>query len=556
MLNFLKNFIKIQPNLSLQGFLLYSPISVLGFPVSVLIANENASLIITFFYGVLLTLITFLIYLLQILFINKFVSNYSILFILFISVPVVAGLFRGYLFFVMVETLDLVQPSNLTNRLISSTLTTLFWLTLANYVMAVSRKFLFQYQSALNQYLRQLKNSNKSTSLSVQNASMLNSVQLNLSASVEAYIGKSDPASFRKLSAVLVQQINDQIRPLSRRIWIKELSQFPTIRFWQLLKDSIKSLSFSWRKFILLITGLSVLGNLAIRSTDETFWRTFSFLITISLIRVIYDRIRFLPQIQKTLFNLILLLMFGLLPVLVSEYFVDSIGYSGNWSATLIISPVAPVLMLILTLLRLANQDRNMILEILRNSSIVLPEDNPADLEIESASVASYLHNSLQSELLALSKQLEEAAKNPDSSRSAELLQRVSSTVNRSITDDFVRFNESPKDRLQAVIDSWLGILEIQVNFSIDLLSNNEKASIIVQTIEEVATNVSRYDNATVLSVSAEFKQNSVVLNLQSNGIGKLKRSKGFGTAWFNQVALSQWKIIKNETGSLLIIEL
>lgn len=556
MLNFLKNFIKIQPNLSLQGFLLYSPISVLGFPVSVLIANENASLIITFFYGVLLTLITFLIYLLQILFINKFVSNYSILFILFISVPVVAGLFRGYLFFVMVETLDLVQPSNLTNRLISSTLTTLFWLTLANYVMAVSRKFLFQYQSALNQYLRQLKNSNKSTSLSVQNASMLNSVQLNLSASVEAYIGKSDPASFRKLSAVLVQQINDQIRPLSRRIWIKELSQFPTIRFWQLLKDSIKSLSFSWRKFILLITGLSVLGNLAIRSTDETFWRTFSFLITISLIRVIYDRIRFLPQIQKTLFNLILLLMFGLLPVLVSEYFVDSLGYSGNWSATLIISPVAPVLMLILTLLRLANQDRNMILEILRNSSIVLPEDNPADLEIESASVASYLHNSLQSELLALSKQLEEAAKNPDSSRSAELLQRVSSTVNRSITDDFVRFNESPKDRLQAVIDSWLGILEIQVNFSIDLLSNNEKASIIVQTIEEVATNVSRYDNATVLSVSAEFKQNSVVLNLQSNGIGKLKRSKGFGTAWFNQVALSQWKIIKNETGSLLIIEL
>lgn len=556
MLNFLKNFIKIQPNLSLQGFLLYSPISVLGFPVSVLIANENASLIITFFYGVLLTLITFLIYLLQILFINKFVSNYSILFILFFSVPVVAGLFRGYLFFVMVETLDLVQPSNLTNRLISSTLTTLFWLTLANYVMAVSRKFLFQYQSALNQYLRQLKNSNKSTSLSVQNASMLNSVQLNLSASVEAYIGKSDPASFRKLSAVLVQQINDQIRPLSRRIWIKELSQFPTIRFWQLLKDSIKSLSFSWRKFILLITGLSVLGNLAIRSTDETFWRTFSFLITISLIRVIYDRIRFLPQIQKTLFNLILLLMFGLLPVLVSEYFVDSIGYSGNWSATLIISPVAPVLMLILTLLRLANQDRNMILEILRNSSIVLPEDNPADLEIESASVASYLHNSLQSELLALSKQLEEAAKNPDSSRSAELLQRVSSTVNRSITDDFVRFNESPKDRLQAVIDSWLGILEIQVNFSIDLLSNNEKASIIVQTIEEVATNVSRYDNATVLSVSAEFKQNSLVLNLQSNGIGKLKRSKGFGTAWFNQVALSQWKIIKNETGSLLIIEL
>jgi signal transduction histidine kinase len=555
-LNFLKKFIKIEPNLSLQGFLLYSPISTLGFPVSVLIANENASLLFTLFYGVLLTISTFLIYFLQILFINKFISNYLILAILFFFVPVVTGLFRGFIFFVIVETLNLEQPSNLTNRLISSTVTTLFWLTLANYVMAVSRRFLIQYQSALNQYLRQLKNSSKSTSLSVQNVSMLNSVQINLFASVEAYIGKNDPASFRKLSAVLVQQINDQIRPLSRRIWIKELSQFPTIKFWQLLKDSVNSLSFSWRKFILLITGLSVLGNLAIRSTDETFWRTFSFLIAISLIRVIYDRTRFFPQIQKTLLNLILLLVFGLFPVLVSEFFVDSIGYSGNWSATLIISPVAPVLMLILTLLRLANRDRNLILEILSNSSIVLPEDNPADIEIESASVASYLHNSLQSELLALSKQLEEAAKNPDSSRSAELLQRVSSTVNRSITDDFVRFNESPKDRLQAVLDSWLGILEIQLNFSLDLLINNEKASIIVQTIEEVATNVSRYGNATALSVSAEFKLNSVVLSLQSNGVGKLKRSKGFGTAWFNQVALSQWQIIKNETGSLLIIEL
>jgi signal transduction histidine kinase len=254
--------------------------------------------------------------------------------------------------------------------------------------------------------------------------------------------------------------------------------------------------------------------------------------------------------------NLIYLITYGLLPVLISEAMVEAAGYEGDWVATLLISPIAPVLMIVLSLLRLTARDRSTILKILENSVDDLSANQPAQEQMESASVASYLHNSLQSELLALSKKLAEAAENPDKNKAAALLEQVAAITNRSIAEDFVKFAESPFERLADVIQSWRGILEIELDFDVKSLSQNEKAAIIVQTIEEVATNVARYDNATNLQVSAVNSDLGIALSFQSNGGGKLVKAQGLGSNWFDKVAVSQWSITKNQKGSLLIIEI
>ena len=546
-----KNF-----RLTTQGFWLYSPISIFAFPVSVLVTSKTANIFVVLGGGLILTLLTFLVYIIQIYILQKFKIINSFKPFYFFLVPLVTGAARGLLFYYLVDILGLTQPSNLNNRVISSSFTTVFWLTLSNYVISVSRNFRYQYQAAVHHFLMGDSRQEKPGNLSDENKEVLENLQKLLSNSVKNYLNKNDPASFRSLSSVLTEQINDQIRPLSKRIFIRNLSEYPLVKHKLLLRDSLQKLDFSWRWFFLIITSLAVTSNIAIRSLPETIWRCIAFLIPLYSIIYIYEKFKQKNNNNKIAINITFLITSGIVPVVASEYFVQILEFDGNWIATLTISPVAPVVMYVLALLNLAQLDRKMIIETLHNSKQVSELTLKGEIEIEGAHIASYLHNTLQSELLALSKQLEVAAEEQDPYRSAELLKKVTYRVNRSLADDYKLFSESPLERLKTVIESWKGILDITIDLPEDLMAENRKNSTLVQTIEEVATNISRYDVATKLHVSVKVKNSGMIITFQSNGSGKLVKSRGSGTTWLNRIALSEWSIEKNKTGTYLSIEI
>jgi hypothetical protein len=539
--------------LTWRGFLLYSPISVLSFPVTVLVGSNDSNFLALIGCGVILTILTFAFYLLLIKIVKTFglIKKYPLS--LFLLIPSVTGIFRGYLFYTLIEILGFNQPSSLNYRLSSSLLNTLFWLALANYLINLSQNFLFQYQSALKEYLSNNHKVQAPTKISPENLQILDNLQLNLGKAVNSYLGKVDSKSFQQLSSNLSTQINDQIRPLSKRIWIRNLTEFPVINYRQLFRDGLRDLQFSWLIFTALMSLLSIFGNLAIRGLYESTLRTCSYLLLIYMIRIIYIRISKLKMNQLNL-NLIALASFGLIPVLISEYLMHILGFTGDWVATILISPIAPVLMLTLCLINLTRQDRALILKILKSK----PNDfTPLqDRLVENASIASFLHNSLQSELLALSLQLQEAAKKDDPEKSAHLLEQVSARINRSLSDDFLSFNQTPSERLKSIISAWQGILEITVSIEEELLEVNNKAPLIVQSIAEVATNVSRYDQATKLTVIAQLQDHSTQLTFQTNGTGKLIKASGIGSAWFDFVAKSPVGIEKNSQGTLITLKI
>jgi signal transduction histidine kinase len=542
--------------LSPQGFWLYSPISIFGYPVSVLVADENANPLITFAGGIFLTAITYVMYLIQMKIAIRRGADTQGFVKVFFLVIITTGVFRGFAFYILVQFLGQVQPSDLLNRVLSSTFTTLFWLTFSNYVVSVSKSFRYQYQSALHQYLLGTHSNSQTGHLSEASKEILDNLQARLSSSVEKYLQAEDAASFRSLSGVLTQQINDQIRPLSKRIFIRNLSEFPLVKHKQLLKDALKSLDLSWKLFYFIITPLAVFSNISLRTFTESFWRTLFFIIPLAIMSLIFVLFKPKKLNLNISFNLVYLISLGVLPVALSEYAVHLIGYSGDWLATFAISPVAPAVVYVLCLLKLAQQDRQMIIDALEKSSLNTNSILDSEKAIERASIATYLHNTLQSELLALSRQLEVAASENNPQRSATLLENVSSRVNRSIAADYEIFTQAPLDRLERVIHSWRGILEISVDFPESLRVGNRRNSIIVQAIEEIASNISRYDVASKVSVTVVPKNQGVLVTFQSNGKGKLVKSRGTGTAWLNQVALSEWSITKNEIGTLLTIEI
>jgi signal transduction histidine kinase len=298
---------------------------------------------------------------------------------------------------------------------------------------------------------------------------------------------------------------------------------------------------------------LALINNLFIRGITETLFRTFTFLIFTGASLVLANTFRR----RKTLLgSAAYLFMVSAPPIIASEMSSRALGYDGDWIAVALITPIPAVVVYVLSLIQLMSKDREYVLDLL--STLKLSDSSFSSLneKSEETALASYLHNSLQSELLALSVQLQNAAEKSDRGESEKLLQQVSSIVNRSIADDFSKFAESPLERLASLESSWRGLLSIEFLVNDEDLQNAATNLTIVQIVQEVATNVFRYDNATNLVIAATKNEQGLNLVLQSDGDGELVKGEGFGSRWFDQITSKAWTIEKNEIGTKIIFEL
>jgi signal transduction histidine kinase len=544
------NFQTFKENISLSksGFIVYSPISILAFPVTVLVINPRASLLMLTACGFALTTAMFICYLPFIWIqnrINPGAVTQKLTNFLFATISI--GALRGYLFYLIVIALDLKAPGDLLNRILASAATTVFWLSIANILINFSRTFRKRYQESLNRFIKRNLTAVPALMPSDQSTDELASLQEALSNSLAARLEDGDAENLREIAELLKSKINLQLRPLSRRIWLRSLNEYPVIRFRQMLRDCIQFLDFSKPVFLSMMLFLALLSNVFIRAFSESVVRTLIFFVILLFVMSLSKTRVF----SNTFFYLAII---GFAPVIGSEYASGIIGYNGSWTATLLISLVAPALIIVLSLFNLTLRDHELIIELLENYEIQKHTDSSKSFDAGERHLASYLHNSLQSELLAVAGQLEDAAVSNDRMKSSEILQRVSSLINRSFIDDFQKFSESPLERLQTIRNSWSGILEITIDITEALLNSPERNAILVQTIEEFAANSFRHGKATQISASAKANSIGLQLTLRSNGTSKISTKRGLGSEWLDQIALTPWKMQSTRTGTILEI--
>ncbi len=264
-----------------------------------------------------------------------------------------------------------------------------------------------------------------------------------------------------------------------------------------------------------------------------------------------------LRQHKKVIaFNYSFLVIIAVIPVFASEIFVDVLGYKSNYLAALLITPVPTAIVVVLALFDLTQKDRVFLLTLLETNSKVLYSQVTAGVDLDQRQIASYLHNSFQSELLALSAQLAAAALSGDKVSTSSALQRASAVSARSLSEDLVRMKEQPLDRLVSVIASWENILNIEVEITDDYLREKCNTVLFTQTVEEIASNAFRHDKATNLIITAHPGELGTRLVFQSNGTQPISKSEGMGHSWLNQVSLMPYSIEKNEIGTLIILEI
>lgn len=538
---------------SKTAFLFYSPVSILGFSVSIKVADSSITFWLSLALGCLLTLATFVSYQLlsQIEKILVFKNRHTRYLAIGFSATV-TGAIRGLIFYEIIEQTDFIQPSSLAVRVLNSTFTAVFWLVFANIVIDGSRSFRAEYQYRLKHMIA-MQRIQGDKALSDENASRLAKLEDNLRSSLSSFLGNTDSASVVMLSNVIREQINEELRPLSQRLWLRSIYEYPVVDIQQRMKDALKRIELNYKTFIFIMFFLALINNLFIRGITETLFRTFTFLIFMGVSLILAHTFR---RRKTLLSSTAYLFMVSAPPIIASEMSSRAFGYDGDWIAVLLITPIPAVVVYVLSLIQLMSKDRGYILDLLSNLKLSDSAFSSLNEKSEETALASYLHNSLQSELLALSVQLQNAAEKSNRGEAEKLLQQVSSIVNRSIADDFSKFAESPLERLASLESSWRGLLSIEFLVGDEYLQNVSINLNIVQIVQEVATNVFRYDNATKLVVTATKNDQGLTLVLQSNGDGELIKGEGFGSSWFDQIVPKVWTIEKNEIGTKIIFEL
>ncbi len=536
--------------ISSLGFLLYSPISILAFPVTVLVANPRASYLVLLFFGLVLTFISYLFYLLFIAFYPR-VSHFSekIQAIYSISSSLITGGIRGALFHALVAFLQLEQSGSLLNRVLASSFTTLIWLTASNLMINFIRDFRVKYENALKKLLERSFKYSKSSSLSSASKWELKNVQDGLVSTLSTLLGSTHSEDLQKIATSLTTQINLELRPLSKRIWVRSLGEYPIIRFRQMVYDSVKFLDFSHLWFVLIMSALALLNNVFIRGIQESLLRTISYLVVLQLVLLARSRTKFR---NTTLF----LFSIGLIPIVLGEFFANSVGYSGSWVASFLITPVAPAVIVALSLARLVQSDQDLVIDLLQTIQVQHKSATWGGEIVAERQLASFIHNSLQSEFVALAGQLSDAAKSGDSEKVDSIKSKVSELFDRSFLEDFNNFTRSPLSRLRHVQDSWRGILEIDISIPEIYLMDTDRNGLIVQTVEEFAANSFRHGKAKKIKVIGSEGVKGLKLSLWSNSFSSLSANRGFGSEWLDQISISDWSLESDTTGTLLTIEI
>lgn len=548
--------------ISWQSYLLYSVVSILAVPLALVEQLSPMNFLIFCAIGVVVTAIIGLFVLPFISLIDPWLKTLSSRTRESISISIigVSGAFRGVLIFLAIEWFDFVQPIGIWTRIGTSTATALLWFTPIAIIVTSTQTFRTDYENLLRNAILAI-----SGKIDVRDSNSLPpKLEIDL-LEIEEILGKtfkddnpshsSDSLTFA--AGWIKTLIEEKIRPLSHRLWIESVSSPPKIQISTSVAESIRHLNVPPLPIALFLSLTTFINVTASIGWVRGLFGTCVILIEIYLLLDFYQRRISRITAGKLLINAFLLFIPGLLLSLtfyLSNRFIFDYSFGPlNLIYVLMFLMVAvPV-----STFQLASRDRGKLLTAIEENLSASGWLDEYKQKYMTRNAAAYLHNLLQSELLAISRHMENSANREKSIESTQELEDLLLRLNRPIKDDFQKFLYDPIARLNKLQVAWKGIAEIEISIPSNSLQNQGRNLLLVQFVEEAIANAVRHANADRISIHAELLPNQQVrLSIINNGIAERQDSIGMGTAWLNHYAPNSWRRNQTESGIELTITL
>lgn len=522
-------------SISLSAGLNFSVVSIIAIPLAdVSRSDDLLDFSFELMLGLIATLVFWLVVLPGIYLTRKLTRTGWTRQSLLLTLVFAGALTRGFCIFSLADTFMFESSAGLLQRLANSVSTTILWLLIFALFSDATRNFRRRYQDVFGQ-------------LAVTRASRVQGSEVaKIFQSLEQGMREISDVKFDdskakeemdRVALALEHDILAQIKSHSKKLWTFSNQEVPSLRAFPLFRLAIAKLDYSLGFLLSLFGILSLLNFSSIVGFEEALWRvTFALSLLGSLDTLYRKLIR--PRLRKTLFsNVVFLLVASLsleIPLGMAGYLLERSSAPGALILVALLS--APLLMLLLSTLNLADLARQDLLDeiLLVDEKFLLP--SPANSNATS-DLASYLHNSLQSELQSIILALRGSSSGAsDVKLGQSSLERLRLLSNRSLDEEFARFRNLPLEHLEQVIRGWHGILEITVNWRYKPDGENDpRVATIVQIIQEVASNSAVHGRATEMWVEVSEDHGDLLVRITNNAKNLASDTQGLGASWLDR---------------------
>jgi hypothetical protein len=456
---------------------------------------------------------------------------------LLLLLPLIAGgVVRGLTIVLGADYFDFVSSAGTGQRVANSISTTVLWVGVFALFTHATSVFKARYEATL----RRLTLARASRVSHSEVSKILSSLELGIrkadSGSIDESLAREQMTT---LAASLERDIISEIKAHSRDLWSFSNAERPQLKMFPLLRLAIGRLDYSvW--FVAGVFGIVGVVNLSSTvGVGEALWRVGLSLALIVAMDTVFRQWIQSPTRESVWPNIAYLVAFGALvqiPMGVAGYLLENTPWALLFIVLLVVTIAAlPVMH---STLNLADSARD---DLLRAVMGVEARRDPDQSEPthSSSELASYLHNSLQSEIQSIIVALKSAAL--DSTQvgvGKASLERLRILADRSLDEQFAAFSRAPKEHLDQAIEGWRGILDIDLTWEVGALySEDPRIATVVHIIEEVASNSAVHGGASTMTVSVAAARDRFSIAIVNDAPMARMMFPGLGDSWLSQFA-------------------
>lgn len=248
--------------------------------------------------------------------------------------------------------------------------------------------------------------------------------------------------------------------------------------------------------------------------------------------------------------GVLLLFTIGIASNATAELLASALIYGSPTSSYPLIAAAGPVstfgLLVVSATLGQLDQDWKLINAVVTASAEEL-ESSANDLRF-----ASFLHNSLQSELNGIALSLGKASGNQSAEVTA-LLERLEKIASEPITDRYRASQLRGREYLDALVSAWEPLVKIDLSLE-GRVEQQANFGLLIELLEESISNAVRHAGAKQISIGAKLEADNITVSIVHRAPNKIDSGNNLGSGWLVSHAKSHKLETENGMRKLTVI--